>query len=398
MDTHVTEEAVRWAYRMILGREPENADVVNDHLLQVDSLATLRRRFLDSSEFLESQNDIPRNKAAGLESPYSIKMGINKDTSDRLVEHIADSWNELGKTEPYWSVLSEPDFMMERIGETKDHFLETGRFQIERLFSTLRRCGIEPSAEWDVFELGCGLGRVTRWLAEEFRSILAGDISKSHLMLAQQINADAPGFSRIQWRQLKTPDDVATLPRFDLFFSVIVLQHNPPPVIAMLLDQIAARLRVDGVAYFQVPTYQRDYHFDPEQYLRVRAGTDGIEMHMLPQEDVFQIFLKQGCVPLEVYEDELSGSRATQRSNTFVFRKVAEGGTPRTVSDVANEWSGVATQRELRAELERTKATLAETENYAQSLESDRNRLHMIHEHIRRRFRWMPFLLPTDQE
>ena len=425
INSQVTEEAVQWAYRMILGREPENSDVVNDHLQQLDSLAALRQRFLDSAEFLESRSAASRDKAAGMEPPCLIKSGADEDTTNKLVKHIADSWNELGKTEPYWSVLSQPDFKMERIGETKDEFLESGRFQVERLFATLRRCGIEPISEWDVFELGCGLGRITRWLAEEFRDVLACDISASHLSLAKQINADAAKFTQIQWRQLKSPNEIAGLPPFDLFFSVIVLQHNPPPVIAMLLDQIASRLRMGGVAYFQIPTYQRDYYFDPEQYLRLRAGSDGIEMHMLPQTEVFRIFLKHGCMPLEIYEDELSGSRATQRSNTFVFRKVAEGGSPQSLSLAESEqWSSAAIQRDLRDELEKVKASraLAESEqrssaaiqrdlrdelekvkasraevtDYARSLKADCESLQVELGRIRHRFRWVRFLLPSD--
>lgn len=360
----LSEEAVLWAYRMILGREPENAYVVRDHLQHVDSLAELRKRFLDSSEFLESRSGDSRDKARGLEPSCTVKLDVDEATTDKLVEHIAESWHELGQTEPYWSVLSAPDFKMERIGETRNEFLESGRLEIERLFATLRRCGVKPVPEWEVFELGCGVGRITRWLAKEFQGIIACDISASHLDLARQLNAETPDFSKIRWQQLRSPADVATLPRFDLFFSVIVLQHNPPPVIAMLLEQIAARMREGGVAYFQVPTFQRDYYFDAEQYLRSRVGTEGIEMHMLPQAEVFRIFLKHGCEPLEVYEDELSGSRATQRSNTFVFRKVSDGAVAQHLSSIAVE----AEHAKLQTELAR----------------------------IRRRLRWIPFLLSPN--
>lgn len=348
----VSEDAIVWAYRLILGRDPENADIVRDHLQHTDTFATLRKRFLGSSEFLESQSGPARDKQIGVEPPCLIQTDVDAATADKLVSHIAQSWNKLGETEPYWSVLSEPEYAMENIGETRVSFLESGRFQAERLFATLRRCGFEPDPAWDVFELGCGLGRITRWLAQEFRSVLACDISASHLELARQINADAPHFSRIRWEQLKNPRDIAALPAFDLFFSVIVLQHNPPPVIATLLEQIAAGLRMGGIAFFQVPTYHRDYYFEAQQYFRLRADTQAIEMHVLPQAEVFRIFLKHGCVPLEVYEDEMSGSRATQRSNTFVFRKIAEADLPRGIGKAgADQWGQTGVPRQRRFSL-----------------------------------------------
>ena len=52
--------------------------------------------------------------------------------------------------------------------------------------------------------------------------------------------------------QLRDTLDLDTLPEFDLFFSMIVLQHNPPPLIALMLEKIAARLRPGGVAVFAV--------------------------------------------------------------------------------------------------------------------------------------------------
>lgn len=61
----------------------------------------------------------------------------------------------------------------------------------------------------------------------------------------------------------------------------------------------------------------RDYR------LRLRADTREIEMHAFPQSEVFRIFREHGCVPLEVFEDGLSGHRDNHRSNSFLFRKIS---------------------------------------------------------------------------
>lgn len=319
-----SEEAAVWAYRLILGREPENSEVVRDHAHCSASLQELRERFLDCSEFTQRYRSVERERGRNVSvfPPCSIQTEVDEGVRARMLDHVARSWDHLGETEPYWSVMSEPQYMMERIGETREAFLDSGRENVERLLATLRRNALQPDPQWEVLELGCGLGRSTRWLAPLFRKIFAVDVSTAHLQLAQRINVDAPQIERVAWMQLRDVQSASELPGFDLFFSMIVLQHNPPPVIAMLLEQVAEKLRPGGIAFFQVPTYQRGYSFDAESYLRLRADARDIEMHAFPQSEVFRIFRERGCIPLEVFEDGLSGHRDNHRSNSFLFRKV----------------------------------------------------------------------------
>jgi ABC-type multidrug transport system ATPase subunit len=49
------QEAIAWAYRMILGREPESMDVVRQ-MEEVGSIEKLRHAMLSSEEFLNSFN------------------------------------------------------------------------------------------------------------------------------------------------------------------------------------------------------------------------------------------------------------------------------------------------------------------------------------------------------
>lgn len=318
-----SEEAAVWAYRLILGREPENAEVVRDHVNCSASVAELRKRFVESTEFTQRYRSVERERERNVSvfPPCPIQTRVDPATRDRLLEHVARSWNRLGESEPYWSVMSEPQYIMERIGESREAFLDSGRENVERLLATLRRNGIELDSTWEALELGCGLGRSTRWLASLFAKVIAVDISSSHLELARRINADAPHFERIDWMQLPDPARLGAIPEFDLFFSMIVLQHNPPPIIRLMLEQVAEKLRPGGIAFFQVPTYQRGYSFEAETYLRLRADTREIEMHAFPQSEVFRIFRQRDCIPLEVFEDGLSGHRDNHRSNSFLFIK-----------------------------------------------------------------------------
>ncbi|TAN08199.1 MAG: methyltransferase domain-containing protein [Rhodanobacteraceae bacterium] len=321
----VPEQAVVWAYRLILGREPESAAIVTDHMQHSDSIEALRQRFLASSEFTQHyQPVVPRKERnVSVFPPCPIQTRVDAATAARLFERVARSWTRLGETEPYWSVLSEPDYLMQHIGETREAFLASGRENVERLRATLLRNGVTADPDWEVLELGCGLGRNTRFLAEQFRRVFAVDVSSPHLQLARKLNADAPQMDRVVWMPLVHPAGLAALPAFDLFFSMIVLQHNPPPVIGLLLETVADKLRPGGYAFFQVPTYQRGYAFDAESYLALRGDGSGVEMHAFPQAEVFRIFRERGCVPLEVFEDGLSGHRDNHRSNAFLFHKAA---------------------------------------------------------------------------
>jgi SAM-dependent methyltransferase len=105
---------------------------------------------------------------------------------------------------------------------------------------------------------------------------------------------------------------------FDLWFSHIVLQHNPPPVIANVLRRMFSMLAPGGVAIFQVPTYSPGYRFNAEVYL-AEPRQKNIEMHCLPQPVVFKLAAQAGCIPLEVREDLAMGYPWI--SNIFVFRK-----------------------------------------------------------------------------
>jgi hypothetical protein len=101
---------------------------------------------------------------------------------------------------------------------------------------------------------------------------------------------------------------------------MIVLQHNPPPIMAMVLRRAFACLRSGGLAVFQVPTYAPRYRFQTGSYLRSGVPTSGIEMHFFPQSKLFELVATSGCRMVEVVEDAFVGD-PKWLSNTFVVAK-----------------------------------------------------------------------------
>ena len=102
----------------------------------------------------------------------------------------------------------------------------------------------------------------------------------------------------------------------------MVLQHNPPPIIAILLENLLNSLAPNGVALIQIPTYKRTYSFEVDTYIESSLfEEDELEMHYLPQSEVFEIIDKSDCSLIEVIEDNYIGRRGNELSNTFLIRK-----------------------------------------------------------------------------
>ena len=98
----------------------------------------------------------------------------------------------------------------------------------------------------------------------------------------------------------------------DFFYSVIVLQHNPPPVIMELIRIALTALKPGGVAMFQVPTHINDYRFDLKEWLATDHALD-MQMHCVPQEAVLNLITATGCYLLGLRED---GCTSLGRSQT----------------------------------------------------------------------------------
>ena len=89
--------------------------------------------------------------------------------------------------------------------------------------------------------------------------------------------------------------DIEQAKNFDFFYSVIVSQHNPPPVIAKLLRIIMAKLNSGGGFLFQLPTYLKGYEFRVEKYLLSHDPVgNGFEMHAFPMHNVLEIIQDAG--------------------------------------------------------------------------------------------------------
>lgn len=241
------------------------------------------------------------------------------------------TWSQLGAEEPYWSVLTSKNFLVENMDEKrKEEFYESGRKGCQSIIKTLIRNDVikNPSEakRMDIIEIGCGTGRVTKHLAEAFGKVTAVDVSAGNMKIASAMVKD----SNVSFCLYNSIEDYMNLPRTDVIYSIIVLQHNAPPVMEYILNAMLKSLRAGGVAFFQIPTYREFYEFRYEEYIHnVKIGK--MEMHPFPQRKIFETAYINGCIPLEVYQDELCAPE--NFSCTFVVKKINDSSDGKTDSE-----------------------------------------------------------------
>lgn len=256
-----------------------------------------------------------------LHDPIVVEHQVNDATLEKLLEHIQGVWTRLGAEQPHWSVVSTSDFKPEQIGTTIGRFHESGKVEAANLARLLARVGVNIPHSITALEYGCGVGRVTRWLANMFQRVIGVDISVNHLAEARKY-LEAEKVSNVDFIQISRLKEIDELPSYDFLYSKIVLQHNPPPIIARVFDVLCSRLRAGGVGVVQIPTYKVGYSFKASEYLSKMHQSTGMEMHVLPQPAVFAILDAHECVPLEVSRDHLV-TTVDFVSTTFAFKKRA---------------------------------------------------------------------------
>lgn len=243
-----------------------------------------------------------------------------------LGDHRND-WEALGEIDPLYAILSAPSA---KHGEWDEQaFLATGQADADRVMAACEALGL-PRHHRASFELGCGVGRITRALARRFDRSVGVDISQAMIDRAVSMNADR---GNCEWfvndvPDLRAFDDGA----FDLVLSFIVLQHVPDRVaISSYLREMARILAPGGALVVQMPASmpirqrvqwrRRAYRGlraarVPERTLYERFGLDPIRMNWMPRRDVESALRLGGAELVAVQDGWLGdGSRVGRESN-----------------------------------------------------------------------------------
>jgi ubiquinone/menaquinone biosynthesis C-methylase UbiE len=167
------------------------------------------------------------------------------------IDRQAQDWNELAQLDPHWAILTSPG---KRFGRwDRDDFFATGTAEAEAFMRRAGELGF-PRERGRALDFGCGLGRMTRALAQHFDEVVGVDISEEMIRGASDANADVDGVSFV----VNHASDLNRFPdaSFDLIYSVIVLQHVPDRVaIESYVSDFCRVLRPGGLAVFTLPSH-----------------------------------------------------------------------------------------------------------------------------------------------
>jgi len=122
--------------------------------------------------------------------------------------------------------------------------------QLVRPFLPVLLRGADPR-DCGVLEIGCGVGRMTRWFAEDFGEVHGVDVAPE---MIRRAGARLAAYSNVTL-QVVSGFDLQPLPdaHFDLVFSYIVFQHVPSAaVIRNYVREAACVLKPVGAFKFQV--------------------------------------------------------------------------------------------------------------------------------------------------
>ncbi len=155
---YVTDEAVRWAYRLILGREPETEHVVRQATSTLTSLDELRLGLLQSQEFVQGQKDLAKNA----QSPF-FHYSAAFDPVDVMRRHaVPDLQPKPGFLLNFLGVAIDPKFfpsiLATRSGQVEGIPIPANwHADIAEWGAALRAVDLSQDS-FTVIELGCGWG------------------------------------------------------------------------------------------------------------------------------------------------------------------------------------------------------------------------------------------------
>ena len=309
---------IRYVYRSIIHRAPTNDEIekwIGKNIIE------LRKNLVNTEEFRTTLRQ-SNTKIVGtfLSAPENnIQIEGPSEQFEQMVNRIKTYWSGRGEVDAEFSVLTNPKFTADNIQKNRLEFYSIGERDFDVLKAFFKRNNEPLEAVRSAIDFGCGVGRVSAAMARRFDQVVGVDISPGHLKKAEEW-FESQKLANGSFVHLHDLDVIDALPEVDLFYSLIVLQHNPPPMMLEMLKRLLQRVRKDGYALFQLPTYCADYSFTWDQYFTTEPK---MEMHSLPQRYVFETLQNAGYRLIECHQDRRASAR--HMSHTFFAQRSQSG-------------------------------------------------------------------------
>lgn len=248
-----------------------------------------------------------------------------------MLEHQQQDWNELGKLDPLWAVLSDPARQFGRWD--LDEFFRSGEELVRQVFEAAAPYGLPRSRE-RALDFGCGVGRLTRALAPFFAECWGIDISEEMIRQARELNSAVPNCCFA----VNADPDLRPFPgkQFDFILCVLVLQHFPSRSwILALLSEFLRVLRDGGLLVFQLPSFiplrnrlqprRRAYEVlrragVRHEFLYRSLRLNPIRMSYIPRDDVLAFIVRAGG-RVVLHQTQTILQKGAIRSTTYYVTK-----------------------------------------------------------------------------
>jgi SAM-dependent methyltransferase len=224
------------------------------------------------------------------------------------IEHLRRAWDTLGRKDPFWAVLSQPDKRHNRWDS--EEFFRTGEEEIAALFRDLDGRDLAVN-RGRCLDFGCGVGRLARALCGYFDRVDGVDIARSMIETAQKLNLHP---DRCRYHLNVSPDlRLFAEGTFDFVYSNIVLQHMAPEFGERYMAEFMRVLAPGGLTVFQMPSCLRAG--PPRSLARrgsgalraVKRRSGPFEMHTLGRERVVSVVESAGGDILAIEDFPVSG-------------------------------------------------------------------------------------------
>mgnify|MGYP001175034755 CR=1 FL=1 len=161
-----------------------------------------------------------------------------------------EDWEKIGLENPYWGVLSSPEFnyLKEENKDLLDRFYKTGEIEVNQLMNIIKNKVKNNFQIGSVLDFGSGVGRLLLPFARRTTDICYGcDISEGmHKKCLKRAN-------KLDLNNIKLIQDLENLKiNFSLVNTSLVLQHIHPKRGMDYIKRLAEFVKDDGIFSLQV--------------------------------------------------------------------------------------------------------------------------------------------------
>ena len=171
-------------------------------------------------------------------------MTYRDEKSDRLLKElnkIRSDYNRIGLEDPFFGTVGNSNKDLEL-------YFKHGHQQVMGILSNVQRLGLNLR-NGKALDFGCGIGRVTRALVDQFDEVYGLDISSSMIALAKNYNGN---LARCHFRRhcdykLKLFEDDS----FDLIVAINVFRYISPELSQAYVREFLRIIKPGGLVYLE---------------------------------------------------------------------------------------------------------------------------------------------------